>query len=73
MAGFPTLIGTSRKSFIGGILAGCERKRETTPKERVWATAAGVTCAVQQGAMIVRIHDVKEMADVVTMADSLWP
>ena len=46
--------------------------RETVPTERVWATAAGVACAVQQGALAVRVHDTREMADVVRMADALW-
>lgn len=73
MSGLPTLVGTSRKSFIGSILAKGEHGRKTTPKERIWATTAGVTCAIQQGAMVVRVHDVKEMSDVVIMADSLWP
>ncbi|KAF5349252.1 hypothetical protein D9756_009402 [Leucocoprinus leucothites] len=72
LAGLPTLVGTSRKSFIGTILSKAEKGREAPPKERVWATAAGVACAIQQGAMVVRVHDVKEMGDVVIMADALW-
>ena len=72
LAGYPFLIGTSRKSFIGGVLAQGPGGRETLPTERVWATAAGVACAVQQGALAVRVHDTREMADVVRMADALW-
>ncbi|KAF9452819.1 Dihydropteroate synthase [Macrolepiota fuliginosa MF-IS2] len=72
LAGFPTLVGTSRKSFLGTILSQGPRGRATTPKERVWATGATVACAIQQGAMIVRVHDIKEMADVVVVADALW-
>ena len=74
MAGFPTLIGTSRKSFIGSILLEAGKGRETLPipKERAWATASAVACAVQQGVMMARVHDVKEMRDVLTMADALW-
>ena len=41
-------------------------------KDRVWATATTVACAVQQGAVIVRVHDTSEMADVVRIADALW-
>ncbi|EDR10362.1 uncharacterized protein LACBIDRAFT_247939 [Laccaria bicolor S238N-H82] len=72
LAGYPFLIGTSRKSYIGGVLAQGPGGRETVPTERVWATAAGVACAVQQGALVVRVHDTREMADVVRMADALW-
>ncbi|EFI27520.1 folic acid synthesis protein [Coprinopsis cinerea okayama7 len=46
--GFPQLIGVSRKSFLGAILAEGQHGRKTTPKERVFATAAAVSCAVQQ-------------------------
>lgn len=63
---YPWLVGTSRKSFIGKITG------VTEPKERVWGTAATVTAAVQGGADIVRVHDVREMADVVKMADSMY-
>ncbi|KAG6816553.1 hypothetical protein H0H93_007970 [Arthromyces matolae] len=72
LRGYPQLVGTSRKSFLGVILARGERGRETEAKERTWATAAGVVCAVQQGALVVRVHDTREMADAVTVADHLW-
>ncbi|MDW8029902.1 MAG: dihydropteroate synthase [Armatimonadota bacterium] len=63
--GFPVLIGTSRKSFIGKIL-GIE-----VPAERVWGTAATVAIAVANGADIIRVHDVREMVQVVKMADAI--
>lgn len=63
--GFPVLIGTSRKSFIGKIL-GIE-----IPAERVWGTAATVAIAIANGADIVRVHDVREMVQVVRMADAI--
>ncbi|KAK0188674.1 Dihydropteroate synthase [Armillaria mellea] len=71
LAGFPSLIGASRKSFLGTILAG-GNGRITQPNERGWATAATVACAVQQGACAVRVHDIAEMADVLRVANSLW-
>lgn len=67
----PQLIGVSRKSFLGAILTQGPEGRETQPKERVFATAAAVTCAVQQGGLVVRVHDVKEMMDVVKVAEAL--
>jgi len=74
LEGYPLLIGTSKKSFIGKILkSGCDyRSRDTEPKDRGWATAAAVACAVQQGASVVRVHDVAEMVDVVKMSSALW-
>ena len=64
--GFPWLVGTSRKGFIGTVLG----EREAT--SRIWGTAAAVTAAIQAGADIVRVHDVEEMGKVVKMADAIW-
>jgi dihydroneopterin aldolase/2-amino-4-hydroxy-6-hydroxymethyldihydropteridine diphosphokinase/dihydropteroate synthase len=77
LEGYPQLIGASRKSFLGDILAradsgGSYTGRRTEPKEREWATAAAVACAVQQGAAVVRIHATCEMGDVVRVASALW-
>lgn len=75
LAGFPILIGTSRKSFLGTILtksSGAYKGRETKPVERGWATAAAVACAVQQRANVVRVHDVLELGDVVRVSEQLW-
>ncbi|KAJ6618651.1 Dihydropteroate synthase-like protein [Mycena sp. CBHHK59/15] len=71
LLGYPQLIGASRKSFLGVILEQ-NGGRKTEPKERGWATAAAVACAVQQGAAVVRVHDTHEMADVVQVANALW-
>ena len=66
LRGLPWLVGTSRKGFIGKITG----VREAS--ERVWGTAAAVTAAVRGGADVVRVHDVKEMTQVVKMADAIW-
>ncbi|KAK4157339.1 putative dihydropteroate synthase [Chaetomidium leptoderma] len=66
LQGLPWLVGSSRKSFIGRVTG------VPTPKERIWGTAATVAAAVQGGADVVRVHDVREMAQVVTMADAIW-
>jgi len=74
LAGFPQLIGASKKSFLGTILSSRVDSypgRTTTPGERGWATAAAVSCAVQQRVAVVRVHDVPEMGDVVRVADLL--
>ncbi|KAH7883070.1 Dihydropteroate synthase-like protein [Phlebopus sp. FC_14] len=77
LAGYPQLIGSSRKSYLGAVLErpdplGTYKGRKTLPTERGWATAAAVTCAVQQGASVVRVHDVLEMRDVVAVASAIW-
>ena len=63
--GAPLLVGTSRKSFIGRVLGDRE------PDDRVFGTAATVAVAVLRGAAVVRVHDVREMADVVRLTDEM--
>lgn len=64
--GFPLLVGTSRKGFIGHIL------NQPNAQERVWGTAATCCAAIAQGADMLRVHDVKEMRDVCLVADAIW-
>jgi dihydropteroate synthase len=65
--GYPLLVGTSRKGFLGATLA---RNGKSAPvEERIWATAATVAASILNGAHIVRVHDVKEMAQVARAAD----
>jgi dihydropteroate synthase len=67
--GYPLLVGTSRKGFLGVTLA---RDGKSAPaEERLWATAATVTASILGGAHIVRVHDVAEMAQVVAVTDCL--
>jgi len=62
--GLPLLLGTSRKSTIGHVL-------DLPVDERVEGTAATVALGIAQGADIVRVHDVKEMARVARMTDAI--
>ncbi len=62
--GFPILVGTSRKSFVGAIL-------ENKTGERIWGTAATVAASIMLGVHIVRVHDVAEMRDVAMITDAL--
>jgi dihydropteroate synthase len=68
--GFPILIGTSRKSFIGRALEGSPRVN-ALKTERIWGTAATVAASILQGAHIVRVHDVAEMSEVARVTDVL--
>jgi dihydropteroate synthase len=63
-SGFPLLVGTSRKSFIGSIL-------NRPAGERAWGSAAAVAAAILFGAHIIRVHDVRAMADVARVADAI--
>ena len=63
--GRPVLSGPSRKSFLRAALG------DVPPAERVWGTAAAITASVLAGAHIVRVHDVKDMIQVVRTADAI--
>ena len=60
----PILIGTSRKSFVGKVL-------DLPADDRLEGTAAPVAVAIANGADIVRVHDVREMARVACMTDAI--
>ncbi|MCM3874257.1 MAG: dihydropteroate synthase, partial [Pyrinomonadaceae bacterium] len=67
---FPILIGTSRKSFIGRLLA--DENGEPVPAtDRLHGTMASITTAVLRGAHIVRVHDVKAAVETVRIADAM--
>jgi len=65
--GFPLLVGTSRKGFLGATLA--RGGKPAPPEERIWGTAATLTASILNGAHIVRVHDVADMAQVARVAD----
>jgi dihydropteroate synthase len=62
--GYPILLGTSRKSFIGYTL-------DLPPDERLEGTAATVAIGIARGADIVRVHDVKAIVRVARMTDAI--
>ncbi|MCA9949640.1 MAG: dihydropteroate synthase [Anaerolineales bacterium] len=62
--GYPLLLGTSRKSFIGYTL-------DLPPADRVEGTAVTVAIGIDRGADIIRVHDVKAMVRVARMADKI--
>jgi dihydropteroate synthase len=64
--GFPVLVGASRKSYLGALLAG----PDGTPRpvhEREAATVATSVLAVAAGAWGVRVHDVRATADALAV------
>lgn len=62
--GKPVLVGTSRKSFIGRVLSDPSR-------DRLFGTAGSVAAAILNGASVVRVHDVREMAEVACVVDAI--
>ena len=62
--GFPLMVGTSRKSFVGQIL-------DRPVDKRLWGTAATVAVSVLLGAHIIRAHDVAAMVEVASIADAI--
>jgi len=62
--GRPILVGSSRKSLIGLVL-------DLPADQRLEGTAASVAIAIANGADIVRVHDIVEMARVVKMSDAI--
>ncbi|HEV2836099.1 MAG TPA: dihydropteroate synthase [Pyrinomonadaceae bacterium] len=67
---YPLLIGTSRKSFIGRILA--DESGTPAPAEvRLYGTIATMTAAVLKGAHIVRVHDVKAAVDTIRVSEKI--
>jgi dihydropteroate synthase len=61
-AGFPILVGTSRKSFIGSIL-------KKPAGELVFGTGATVAASIIFGAHIVRVHDVAAIRQAADITD----
>ncbi|HYY79542.1 MAG TPA: dihydropteroate synthase [Actinomycetes bacterium] len=62
--GHPLLVGTSRKGFVG-------RALDAPVHERLEGSAAAVVWAVERGARIVRVHDVRHMVRTVRMTEAL--
>lgn len=63
--GKPLVMGVSRKAFLGKILDGA------SAADRLEGTAAAVAVSLLNGAHIVRVHDVKEMARVAKVVDAI--
>jgi dihydropteroate synthase len=62
--GVPVMVGVSRKRFLGDLTG-------RPVGERLFGTAAAVAAAIGAGADAVRVHDVAEMRDVVTVAEAI--
>ena len=68
--GFPILAGTSRKSFIGRVVANRTGK-DVPPSERLYGSLAAMVVSILRGAHIVRVHDVKPAVEAATITDEV--
>ncbi len=59
--GRPVLAGWSRKSSLGAVLA--QEGQPPEPSQRQTASVAAALLAVERGAAVVRVHDVKDTVD----------
>jgi dihydropteroate synthase len=60
--GYPLVVGTSRKSFLGKVTG------RPTPRDRDLASAVSVALAVERGADIVRVHNVSACREAALLA-----
>jgi dihydropteroate synthase len=60
----PLLVGVSQKAFLGQLV-------NRPVQERQWATAAAVAMAVDRGAGILRVHDIRGMKDVMLVTSAI--
>jgi dihydropteroate synthase len=63
--GYPVLVGVSRKRFIGDI-TGVEQ-----PSKRVGGSIAAALEAARLGAAVVRVHDVDQTVQALTVAEAI--
>ena len=62
---YPVLIGASRKRFIGSVI------NEPEPTERIFGTSAVASRCVIAGVDILRVHDIKQISQVIKMTKSI--
>ena len=67
--GFPVLVGTSRKSFIGRTLA--HDGIDAPADQRLHGSLAAMTASILNGAHVVRVHDVKAAVEAAKIADEI--
>jgi dihydropteroate synthase len=61
--GYPVLVGTSRKGFLGRLLGDSDRTEAPAPlDDRLEGSLATATWAMACGARMVRVHDVRATA-----------
>lgn len=67
--GYPLLAGWSRKSSLGRVID--VDRMSSEPADRVAASVAAALLAVERGASVVRVHDVKETAQALRVYEAM--
>lgn len=70
-AGYPLLAGWSRKSSLAGMTVHAGQGEKLSPQERLAPSLAAALCAAQQGASVIRVHDVKETVQVLKVLEAI--
>jgi dihydropteroate synthase len=70
-AGFPLLIGWSRKSSLAGMVAANSTGQTLTAQERLAPSLAAAVLAAERGASVLRVHDVKETVQALRVLDAI--
>lgn len=68
LVSMPTLVGTSRKSYLGTVIG----RPQAPAAERDSATLAAAVASIQQGCDIIRVHNVVAGKDAALVADQLF-
>lgn len=68
-SGYPVMVGTSRKGFLGRILDDADRPAAAADRDP--ATAATVALAIAKGAFMVRVHNVAASLQSARAADAI--
>ena len=70
-AGFPLLIGWSRKSSLAGMVSDPAAGQTLTAQERLAPSLAAAVLAAERGASVLRVHDVKETVQALRVLEAI--
>jgi dihydropteroate synthase len=70
-AGFPLLMGWSRKSSLAGMVADPTAGQTLTAQERLAPSLAAAVLAAERGASVLRVHDVKETVQALRVLEAI--
>jgi dihydropteroate synthase len=70
-AGFPLLMGWSRKSSLAGMVADPAVGQTLTAQERLAPSLAAAVLAAERGASVLRVHDVKETVQALRVLEAI--
>jgi dihydropteroate synthase len=70
-AGFPLLVGWSRKSSLAGMVARPDAGATLTAQQRLMPSVAAAVLAAERGAAVVRVHDIKETVQALRVLEAI--